>query len=55
MDQLFLLEILVDTIFFNSPDAVYTKKQINIVARFGQYASLEIRNDGIGGVEESKC
>lgn len=54
MDQLFLLEILVDTIFFNNPDTIYTKKQINIVARFGNFASLEIRNDALGGVEESE-
>lgn len=54
MDQLFLLEILVDTIFFNKPETIVTKKQINIVARFGNFASLEIRNDGLGGVEESE-
>ncbi|GJQ78372.1 hypothetical protein Trydic_g22198 [Trypoxylus dichotomus] len=53
MDQLFLLEILVDTIFFNNPETIFTKKQINIVARFGNFASLEIRNDSLGGVEES--
>ena len=54
MDQLFLLEILVDTIYFRSVDTVPQKKLISAAANLPIITSLEIRNDALGGPEEGK-
>lgn len=52
-EQLFLIEVLVDTIVFTEIN-IPTKKQIIVNVNFEGIVSLEIRAEGVGAMEKEE-